>query len=294
MTSRQPDSAGGAEMHFRELMGPGRGVTDVAALRAQLVATDRALVAATNEARVLSARNETLDALTCSFDDEVSELKERLRFVRRSLAYRQFELDGARYDLIRAGLPDTALTDLNHEYPFAHQGVWTKGRPFLAGQVVWEPGTEECYFACDDGDGVPCGRRPSRSRSWELLAPEESPPPPELIPASPHPASTGQAFRQTTVWVDKHHDSRSLQNLSREQLLGVIEWLAENAFALWAAERRNAKVLLPCPVNAYQTADAWMRDVPLFGALLAEKARRRVRRTQAIANEWRSAHVAPY
>jgi hypothetical protein len=96
------------------------------------------------------------------------------------------------------------------------------------------------------------------------------------------------------VWVDKHHDSWSLQDLSREHLLGVIEWLAENAFALWAAERRNAKVLLPCPVNAYPTADAWMRDTPLLGALLAEKARRRVRRTKAIANEWRWADVAPY
>jgi hypothetical protein len=290
--SEKPDSAGGAEMHFRELMGPGRGVTDVAHLRAQVVAADRELLAATNEAHALSMRNETLDALTCSLDEKVSELEETLILVRRSLAYRQCELDGARYDLIRAGLPDTALMDLNNEYLSAHQGVWTKGRPFLESQVVWEPGTEDCYLARDDV--APCARRPSRSRCWELLEPGDCPAAPEPIPASPHPVSTGQAFRQTTTWVDKYHAAWSLQDLSREHLLGVIEWLAENAFALWAAERRNAKVLLPCPVNAYPTADAWMRDTPLLGSLLAEKARRRIRRTQAIANEWRAANASPY
>jgi hypothetical protein len=279
--SRQPDSAGGAEMHFRELMGPGRGVTDVAALRAQLVAADRALVAAAHDARVLSARNETLDSLTCSLNDRVSELEATVMLVRRSLAYRQFDLDGARYDLIRAGLPDPALMDRDKGFVFAHHGVWTKGRPFAAGQVVWEPGTEDCYLALDDG--VPCGRRPSRSRCWELLAPEESPPPPEPIPTDPHPACSGHSVRQTTVWVDEHDVTWSLQDLSREHLLGVIEWLTENSFVLWARERSDGNIVLPCPANAYLTADAWMRDTPLLGALLAEKARRRIRRSRAIA-----------
>ena len=290
--SRQREGAGGAELHFRELMGPGRGVTDVAALRTQLVAADRALVAAAHEAHVLSGRNETLDALTSSLNDKVSELEETLWFVRRSLAFRQFDLDGARYDLIRAGLVDPPRMDGNKTFVFAHHGVWTKGRPFAAGQVVWEPGTEDSYLAPDNG--VPCGRRPSRSKCWELLDPRESPPPPEPIPTDPHPAGTGQAFRQMTVWVDKHHASWSLQDLSREHLLGVIDWLADNCYELWTRERTNATILLPCPVNAYLTADAWMGDTPLLGALLAEKARRRIRRSPAIATERTWADASPY
>jgi hypothetical protein len=263
-------------------MGPGRGVTDIAGLRAQLVAAEREVVAAARDVHVLSTRNETLDALTCSLNDRVSELEEALGVVRRSLVHRQFDLDAARYDLVRAGLPDTRLSDMDNGFLFTHHGVWTRGRPFLAGQVVWEPGTEDCYLACDDG--VPCGRRPSRSRCWERLEPGDCPAAPEPIPASPHPVSTGQAFRQTTTWVDKHHAAWALQDLSREHLLGVIEFLRENASELWAQERRDPTVLLPCPANAYPTADAWIRDSPLLDALLSEKARRRIRRSRAIAN----------
>ncbi len=290
--SPSSESAGRAEKQFQQLMGPGRGVTDLTAVRAKLAVAERELVAANHDVHVLTTRNELLEERTFVLNDRVSELEESLMLVRCSLTYRDFELDGARYDLVRAGLPDVVFTDLDNGFLFAHQGVWTKGRPYLGGQAVWEPGTEDCYLVSDDG--APCGRRPSRSRCWEPLDPGANLPLPEPIHAGSHPASSGQAVRQTARWVDKHHDSWSLQDLSREHLLGVIDWLADNAFSLWTQERREARVLVPCPVNAYPTAEAWMHDTPLFGALLAEKTRRHIRRSPAITKEPRPADAHPY
>ena len=290
--SASPERAGRTEMQFRELMGPGRGVIDVAALRAKLVVVERKLVAATSDVQVVSMRNDTLEAQTCELSDKVSLLEETLMRVRRSLAHREFELDASRYDLIRAGLPDTTLTVVG-QHPSVHQGEWTKLRPFLAGQVVWEPGTEDCYIACDDG--VRCGRRPSRSRCWERLEPGGSPPPPEPIRPDPHPVSSGLAFRQSALWVDKNNTVWSLQELSREHLLALCEWLTENAYGCWFREWKQAKVLMPCPVNAYRSASAesWMRDSPLWGAVHAEKARRRVRRSRAIAGSGAGGRMSP-
>jgi hypothetical protein len=89
--------------------------------------------------------------------------------------------------------------------------------------------------------------------------------------------ATGLAVRQAESWWDIDGTEHALHDLSDEHLWGVLVWLRENGQRLWQEELDDARMLVPCPVQAYPEAlgaQGWLLDTPLLRALIAEDGRR--------------------
>lgn len=270
-----------AENKFERLLGDGRGVSDSRSLRERLAGTERELTAAQGELRRSRKTTDSLESDVRALKENVEELKETLHLEGRRAAANECERDLARYAALRGGIPDPLVA-----VEPVHQAVWTKGRPYLTGQHVFDPSTSACYYASPGG--VPAGRPPGRSRGWQRCDEDAYCPEPASLSTSPHPAASGYALRQDRHWWDAKGEMWTLAELSREHLLGVIEWweLPERADRLWADELQLVPLLAPCPPNAYQSSREWITDSPLMRALLAEKRRRRIRRPPARIKPW--------
>jgi len=260
-------------------------LADARALHKRLRAAERDVASALQRASLLDSEKAALErelqrerALLDAANDSLREAEDENR---QSL----WERDRARYRLVRNGLRDPAYPDIS-----VHQGMFTPGRPYLREHHVRDAENNYCYRT--DGDGVPPGCVPGRSRRWVRCDDEEGCPPEPTSSPRPstggHPMSNGRALRQDLCWWDVDgawwfiaegtgSDVTARQSLTREHLLACIEFLNRHALRLWVDELKCAIPRAPCPANAYETPDAFVADTPLMRALVAEKRRRRIR-----------------
>lgn len=263
-------------------VGQRAGLTDPVALSERLGEVERELTAAhaqLGEAqRVQEAQSGRIDALVAE-SAEVQHLAEEARQHAEKV---RFECDRLAYALVRLGAGSAVGECLPYRDRPVSQAVFTRGRPYLAGDCVWEDGDRDAQFVAvrhvQRG-----GRRPSKSRAWRPLKQRERTSAIETawyVQAPPweHPALNGWAVRQTNSWVDSHWCQWGLEELSREHLLNVIDFLHRNCARTYAREMRDACAWMPCPVNAYDDCVRWLLDTPLYNALVGERARRKVRR----------------
>lgn len=259
---------------FDELLGPRRGVTDIAALTHRLVLAEREREDAQHrsEAAERSGQDACDKLLHLHKElDEVCELYEAAKFqARRAIN----QLDQVRYAAARAGI---AVEDADDD---EHHGVWTPGRPYLTGEHVLHPDTLECFWVAE-GPIAPPAARPGHRRVWVRCRDGHCPSPPPSAVSMRHPVGSGRAVRQTEFWWDSYRLMRPLPEMPRDYLLNVIDWLTQQAPELFLIEWRMAAPLRPCPVTAYPDATAWLADTPLWRALADEKRTRRIRRRSA-------------
>jgi hypothetical protein len=278
---------------FDRLLGDGRGITDARVLLARLSSAERELAGATTELeRVYSEKDELAHGRQL-LHDRIAGLEDAVEDAAVELASCQCDHDHARYIAVAAGLGDPFIRGEPE-----HQGVWTPGRPYISGQHVYDPQTGACYQArCL---GVVAGKHPRQSKLWYRC---KGAPCPELVELSmdPHPAASGYALRQERSWWDREKKRWKLKDLSREHLLGVIKYLEDNIVRLYADDSAQLPMRVPCPPNAYFSTGghssqyAWLQDTPLMRALLAEKRRRRIRRSRGRASEvweWGDKHAS--
>jgi hypothetical protein len=163
-----------------------------------------------------------------------------------------------------------------------HEGDWTPGRPYLAYQHVWHPETGECYCACSTG--APLREMPGSGRHWELcLHPDYCPTPALSWPRNTNGGLSGPTLRQTEIRWGRAPDPLPPRQLTDVQLSNAIDFLRSNASDMCSEERQQGVPLVPCPVNAYPSAAAWVADTPLMRALLRERRRRRNQARRAAA-----------
>lgn len=264
------------------VVGRRAGLTDPRALNDRLGVVERELAAAhaqLGEAqRVQDAQSGRIDALIAE-SKSVQQSAETLRGHAERL---RFECDRLAYGLVRLGGGSLVGDGLPYRDLPVSQGVFTRGRPYLVGDCVWEDEDRDSQFVAV-GHVQRGGRRPSKSRSWRPLAPGERTTvieTAEYVQAPPweHPGVNGWAVRQADPWVDSNWCAWSLEELSREHLLNVIEFLHRNCARTYDREMRDARAWMPCPAHAYEDCLSWLLDTPLYNALVAERARRRVRR----------------
>jgi hypothetical protein len=257
-----------------------------------LANVERELAAAQEENRDLRMRNDSLDFATQALNDRLQDAQTDLVTERRLRGYVERDRDRARYDLVRAGERDSTI-GVEPE----HQGVWTRGRPYLTDQHVHHPETGACYVAFDGG--VMPGLRPGRSRRWRLCGPDDDCPKPDPVSTKPHPI--GFALRQHPLtrehicwWDTNRHrlavDGREPGAVEDDHLLSIIVWLHEDATlaALWGSEMRRTPQAVPCPPDAYKLPSLWLADCPLLALLQAEKRRRGLRITERIKEQVRA------
>lgn len=272
---------------FSRVVGAGRGLGGAAASQAELRAAYDALAQTAERLRETEASVQTLLTEVGSLQKDVARLTRERDTVHQKLEYAtadkqiaSVERDRARYAAMRSGQQDpcslTAFTP-------THQGDWTPGRPYLAHQHVWHPETGECYSACSTG--APTREMPGSSRHWERCLDPDSCPTPVLSWArDTNGRLSGPTLRQTEIRWGPRPDPVPPRQLTDEELTHAIGFLRANASDMCAEERQKDVPLVPCPVNAYPSATAWMADTPLMRALQKERRRRqRAARRQARA-----------
>jgi hypothetical protein len=268
---------------FDAVWGTERGITDSQELLRLLAQAERELAAAHERAAEQQRETATLRDRLRRVETHRAAATRRARDGDQRFRNLQIKIDRLNRDRDRDRYA-AARVGVTPPYPLraVHQGVWTPGRPYLPGEHVLCPQTGGCYRIHPEGEVALPGARPGHRRVWErCLDSRQCPTPPTTLPYSKHPAPGGRGLRQTEYWWDAQHNRWPLGELSREHLLNVIDWLADNTWRMYVAEGLMRYPLHPCPVEAYPTSAAWMADTPLWRALHEEKRRRRIRRGAA-------------
>jgi hypothetical protein len=264
---------------FRDVFGADRGLNSLRDLQDRLASSERELAAAHGEAALLRRENDALQRDVDLYQAQLDEAHSQTREANRRVGYRERERDLARRDYARARyVAARAGVVLPGGHWPSHHGCWTPGRPYMTGHHVLCPETNRCFHVAGEDTIAPAGARPGRRRVWELCDGSACPPLPQVAPLEPHPLQSGHALRQTEYWWDARGKRWRLDELSREHLLALIDWLDERAQVLHAMEWTEPRSLRPCPVEAYPDPASWLHDTPLWQAVLAEKTRRRIRR----------------
>lgn len=261
---------------FGRVLGPGRGLGDIDASRQELTeALDKLaalsvqLAEALDRERMLREEVRELGPEVVDLTTQRDTARELSKYAQADKWQAQNDRDRARYAAMRSGQPDPC----SHAVPDdAQQREWTPGRPYLAYQHAWHPKTGECHRATSTG--APAGEIPGTGRHWErCLEPDLCPQGPAL-PDEDERTLSGWALRKAKLYWSHDPILRSPQELTDDELANVIGFLRTHASDLCAEEWRETTLLVPCPVNAYPSATAWMADMPLMRGLLRERRRR--------------------
>jgi hypothetical protein len=271
---------------FDQLLGPSRGLSDPVALSAKLIAAEREAVQLAGELNLVREQRRVAERRADALFDNLSELEVAHVSERAAHIACKRDRDCALYIAVAA----CAAGDIYVEHTPEHHGVWTPGRPYLGNAHAWSPSTGVCFSA--KLGGAAAGRRPGRSARWERCAPDVPCPTPVPVDPEPHQATGGYALRQADRWWDKHKREWTIREadateltppLTREHLLGVVDFLLRHCERFYYEEMWRYPRLVPCPAHAYAPYRdphlTWLHDTPLMNALLAEKARRRIRRS---------------
>jgi hypothetical protein len=268
---------------FGQVLGAGRGITDAPATQEQLQAAERklaeseaALQIAESRARDLQAEVTELEVTVATLTNERDQEKRWARQAEAAEDEAFIERDRARYAAMRCGQQDPCGHAPKGDAEY--QGEWTPGRPYLAYQHAEHPKTKECYRA--SSTGAPAGELPGTGRHWQRCLDPDACPIALTAPTGAHRlALSGAALRETMLcW--RTELRRAPSELSEEELEHVIGFLRTNAAAMCAEEWGYNRMLVPCPVNAFPSAAAWMADTLLMRALTVEQRRRRRRRAR--------------
>jgi hypothetical protein len=259
-----PGAAGG-QRGFGKLLGDGRGPTDPRLLQSGLIRAERELGLSQTRANALATELDAERAEVVALTEHLQIGQVELRGAHSRIAHIRHALDTARYAAMRAGAPDPVASNEQ-----TYQGPWTSGRVFLADQHSSHPLTGTCYRA--QPGGVAAGLVPGSAIGWEHCVATCRPLKP--IPVNPHPVQSGHALRQDQHWWDASGTRWAISDLTPEHLTAVIDWLREHIETMWQAEQACVPARLPCPSNAYASAQHWLADTPLMRALLAEATRR--------------------
>lgn len=250
---------------FCAVLGDVRGVTDARALRARLGSVERERDEAQSRVQSLQIETRTLHRGVRVLQDQLQDSIAALDDLHFQAARLRRDRDTARYVVMFGGGLDPVIGDVEVSH-----GCWTPGRPYLDGQHVTHPVSGECYRA--HTGGVPVGRMPDNTNGWvrcQAVCPQ-----PEPVCAGPHPVRSGFALRQHEFWWDGAGERWALADLTAEHLTAVIDWLPEHLDMLWQSEHQCSVPPVPCPYNAYESAEDWLADMPLMRALLTEAQRR--------------------
>ena len=266
------------------------GLRDARALSERLATVERDLTLAHVQLGEAQLENDAHRARIAQLQSNLDFWRTVARGERAFKARLRFECDRLAYSLVRAGAEGAVGSAPFYRSLPVPQSIFTRRRPYLVGDCVCEKGVRPIVWFVATAHLRPGGRRPSKSRNWRVLEAGEK----MEVAATPvyghgagggHPVTNGWALRQSDVWVDSAWGAWGLEELSRAHLLNVIEFLCRHCCWWYERELGEGRALLPCPVHCYADAASWLLDTPLFNALLAERARRKVRRGRRLSEQ---------